>query len=96
MGPPTLETMILSNEHTFHNKPTYQRPRFDNLPPGEWRALYDLKQNEKIVMKSADKGNVVCALQYADYISDGLRQLTDTKFYQPVDTNLAEKHRKEV
>ena len=92
--PPTLEAMILSNEHAFNNRPTCKRYKCDHLTLGEWRALYDLKQNENIVIKSADKGNAVCVLQYEYYISEGLRQLTDAKFYQPVDTTLTEKTQK--
>ena len=40
---PTLEAMLLSNERAFNNRPTYKRPKFNNLTQGEWRALYDLK-----------------------------------------------------
>ena len=55
-----------------------------------------MKQNKDNVIKAADKENAVCVLQREDYISEGLGQLSDTKFYQAVDTNLTEKHRKEV
>ena len=48
------------------------------------------------MIKAADKGNAVCVLQCEDYISEGIKQHSDTKFYQPVDTNLTEKHREEV
>ena len=88
--------MILSNEHASNNRPIYKRPKYDNLTPGERRALYELKQNDNIVIKSTHKGNAVCVLQYEDYISEWLRQLTDTKFLQPIDTNLNEKYKKKV
>ena len=85
--------MILSNVQAFNNRPTYRNPKWDNLTIGEKRVLYDLKQNKDIVIKAAYKGNAVCVLQHEDYISEGFRQLSDTKYYQPVDTNLIEKHR---
>ena len=94
MAPPTLNAIILSNEHAFNNRPTYKRLQFGNLTLGEWGALSDLKQNEDIVIKSTNRGNAACVLQYEDYISEGLRKLTDSKFYQPVDTDLTEKQRK--
>ena len=48
------------------------------------------------MIKATDTGNEVCLLQHEDYISEGIRQLSDTKFYQQVDSNLIDQHRKEV
>ena len=96
MGPPTFEVMIFSKEHAFNNRHNVRRPKWDNLTPETRRELYDLKQNKDIVIKAADKGYAVCLLQREDYIAEVMRQLSDTKFYQPVDTNLTEKHREEV
>ena len=77
--PPNLEAMILSNEQAFNNRHKFRRPKWDNLTTGERRALYDLKQNKDIVIKAADKGNAVCVLRCEDYISEGMRQLSEKK-----------------
>ena len=68
--------MILSNEHTFNTLPIFRRSKQDNLTPGERRALFDLKQNYQIVIKSADKENAICILQCEDYIAEGILQLS--------------------
>ena len=76
VGPPNLEAMNLSNEHAFNNRPTFRRTKWDNITPGERRALYDLKHNKDILIKAADKGNVVCVLQHEEYIFEGMRLLS--------------------
>ena len=65
--------MILSNEHAFNNRQNFKRSKY-NLFSGERKVLYDLIQNKDIAIKSEEKGNAVCVLQYEDYISEGLRQ----------------------
>ena len=96
VGAPNLEAMILSNENALNNRPTYKPPRRNNLSPGERRALKELQLNEDIVIKKADKGAVLVIQDRSDYISEGLRQLSDSNFYKKLDHNPTEKHRVEV
>ena len=35
-----------------------------------------------IIIKPADKGSAVVVLNKKDYIAEGMRQLSDTKFYK--------------
>jgi len=94
-GPANLEAMIISNEHSL-NGYTPHSPVGHNLSVQEKEALTILKNNTNIVIKKADKGSAVVIQNRIDYINEGLRQLSDSNFYQEVPEDLTNKHNKEV
>ena len=55
-----------------------------NLITEERSALYDLKNNKNIVIKSADKGSAVVVWDRDDYIKEAEKQLGDKDIYEEV------------
>ena len=49
-----------------------------------------------MVIKKADKGSNVVIQNVDDYISEGLRQLGDEKFYTKLDHDLTEEFRNKI
>ena len=87
--------MIISNERDFNKRG--KLPHFiNNITPQERAAIRELKDNQKIIIKPADKGSAVVILNRDDYLSEGYKQLSDTNFYLKQDSDLTEKHRIEV
>ena len=56
--------------------------KFSNLTNSERRALYDLKIDESIVIKSVVKGLVVVVWQRQDYIRETEKQVGDKEVYE--------------
>jgi hypothetical protein len=94
-GPPQLEAMILTNECHLSNY-TPKAPRGSNLTHEEKLALTELRANTSVVIKPADKGSAVVIQNPSDYITEGLRQLSDLNFYKEVTEDLTNKHNQEV
>jgi hypothetical protein len=90
-GPPPLEGMILVNEHLL-NTINLHAPRHQNISQDEHQALAELQQATQIVIKPADKGSAVVIQNREDYTSEGLRQLSDTNFYEETETDLTMHH----
>ena len=67
-----------------------------NISPNERKAIRELRDNNKIVIKPADKGSAVVILNREDYLAEGFKQLSDANFYQIQDSDLTEKHRTEI
>jgi hypothetical protein len=88
--------MISVNEHQYNARPTWKSDPRSNLTPGERVAIKELRTNENIVIKPADKGSAVIILNRLDYLKEGYKQLSEPRFYKKVDSCLTEKHRKEV
>jgi hypothetical protein len=55
---------------------------FDNLTPGECTVLQNLRINEDIIIKPADKGSAVVVMDKSAYIREAERQLCDDCFYK--------------
>ena len=72
--------MIIFNEHHL-NEYFPSAPAHHNLTLDESRALYELQHNDQIVIKAADKGSAVVIMNRSDYITEGLRQISDPNFY---------------
>ena len=53
-----------------------------NITNKEKQALYDLSNNQNIIIKKADKNSTICILNATNYINEGLRQLNNDIFYQ--------------
>ena len=48
------------------------------------------------MIKPADKGGTTVILNRADYVAEGLRQLSDQNFYQPIDDDLTTTHNEKI
>ena len=57
-----------------------------NLSKEEWLAIKNLQNNEKIIMKEADKGGSVVIMKRDHYVKMVYEQLNDEKYYKRVDT----------
>lgn len=57
----------------------------NNLTYQERQCLKTLADNRDIIIAQADKGGGVCIVNTVDYISEGTRQLNDTKYYKKLD-----------
>ena len=58
--------------------------KYNNLTREERTALYDLKTDKNIIIKSADKGSAVVVWDGEDYIKEAEKQLGDKDVYQEV------------
>ena len=96
MGPPTLEAMILGNEHALNNREVFQLPKHHNISKEERAAISVLFLNPNIDIQSAEKGSSICILNLKDYVKHGLEQLSNTKFYKKVDSDFTSICNKEI
>ena len=53
-----------------------------NLSPEEFEAIKQLRNDNTIIIKKADKGSTVVLMNRDGYIAEVERQLNDTKFYE--------------
>ena len=67
-----------------------------NISADETKALKQLASNRNIVIKPADKGGAVVILDREFYIAEGIRQLSDPKFYLQQNTDLTGKHHRDI
>ena len=51
--------------------------KYNNLTREEWTALYDLKNDKNIIIKSVDKGSAVVVWDREDYIKEAEKKLGD-------------------
>ena len=65
------------------------KDKFNNLTNSERKALYDLKNDKSIVIKSADKGSAVVVWDREDYIKEAEKQLDDEEIYEEVSNDAA-------
>ena len=95
-GPTNLEAMIACNELEFNTRPEYKPSRRDNLSREERLALKELTENTNIIIKPADKGSAVVIMNRTDYLKEGFRQLSDTKYYTRLENEPTLDFHKEV
>ena len=55
-----------------------------NLTELEKQALKNLKNNNDIIIKPADKGSCTVVMNKIDYINEGIRQLSNSKHYRKI------------
>lgn len=72
------------NNSKKKNNPQYG-PGF--LSHKEQQALAGLKSNQELVIRSADKGGGIVLQDYQDYHSEAIKILSDTTYYQEVDSD---------
>lgn len=94
---PTLQTIdkIVNSTDTYlrrHrviNTPTGQRILLpycrDNLTPDERRAITELRSNQTIIVKPADKGSATVVMDRSAYITEVYRQLNNEQYYRKLD-----------
>ena len=63
----------------FEEKPENSK---NNLSKSDMKGLKELKENEKIVIKEADKGGCVVIMDTSHYVNMVMMQLNDKKTYQ--------------
>lgn len=64
-----------------------QRSAYNNLSKEEKKALEDLKSDDSIVIKPADKGGATVVMNKIDYVEECVRQLSDRNFYEVLPDN---------
>ena len=94
-APAIVEHMTMLNEShiSSQNHPRSHKVR-RNITQAEATAKLNLFKNDTIVIKKADKGSAVVIQNRKDYISEGLKQLSDRKFYLLQEENLTTVHNK--
>ncbi len=53
-----------------------------NLSPDEYNSIISLRNNQNILIKSADKGGATVLMDKENYIFEANRQLNDGKYYK--------------
>ena len=81
---------------TRAGRPKITAPKRKNITPAEKDALRSLVDNDTIIIKPADKGGAIVVQNKDDYIKEGLRQLSDEKFYIKLDHDMTESHNSKV
>ena len=79
----TLEDYLKKTEQLFSPTPPIQT-HHQNLTKEEKQALTQLKNNQDIIIKAADKGSGVVLENKSDYLKNGLEHLSDRKIYLPL------------
>ena len=74
--------LYLSSLEEKLTKVEFPKNKFNNLTNSERKALYDLKNDKSIVIKSADKGSSVLVWDREDYIKEAEKQLGDAQVYK--------------
>ncbi len=77
-------------------KQPIQTTKKRNLNREEYLDLKDLKQNTDITIKKADNGSCVVIQNTTDYINEGVKQLSNPKFYRQLTHSLTNHHTKLV
>ncbi|XP_062619790.1 uncharacterized protein LOC134281322 [Saccostrea cucullata] len=79
---------ILTHQCTQTNE---KRIPYRNLTNEEFQALSNLKNNQNIIIKPADKGGAIVILNREDYISEAHRQLNNQENYTLLETDITPK-----
>ncbi len=58
-----------------------------DLTKEERQALKDLKNDDDIIILSADKGRVTVVMDHSDYTNKAKALINDTNTYQPLNNN---------
>lgn len=80
-----LNTLIHKDKKSLtHFLNISSQPSHTNLTPAEQQAIIQFQQNKSIIIKPADKGSKIVILDTHHYLLEANRQLSDTKYYQPI------------
>ena len=94
-GSNNLETVITMNEIGLQDS-IPPRPRKRNIEITQLKVLKELSATNNIVIKPADKDGATVIMNRADYVAEGLRQLSDQNFYQPTDDDHTAEHNQKI
>ena len=99
-NPPKGENICLDNicdtveRLALETKPV--QAKYSNISPQEREAIKQLKQNQDIIIKPADKGSGVVVMNKEDYMKEAHRQLSDNKTYKLLDQDPTDQFNSEV
>ena len=96
LGPLTLEsTFDKIKEEILSTRYSNRGSKFDrdsNRTKDEFTAIKSLRTNNDLIIKPADKGSAIVVMNRTDYIEEGLRQLSNTDFYEETPNDLTDRH----
>lgn len=72
--------VLMDMDKKYFKKPQASKLH-SNLKKEEYKALNDLKKNDEIIIKKADKGGGLVIMDKSDYIKEAERQLSDANTY---------------
>ena len=81
MPPEVLETIKKINADLSNLKVPYHQK---NLTNDEIKALKNIRQIPDIIIKPADKGSATVIMDKQNYINEGYRQLSDSRYYRKI------------
>ncbi len=91
---PFLEAFFVQvNEEIDNHLP--RTPRANNLTK-EKEAISSLQSNPNLITNKAHEGSAVVLMDTENYIKEAERQLSDTDFYVRTESDLTEKHIKQI
>jgi hypothetical protein len=73
-----------------------KRVRWSNLSREERAGLNELKYNQELMIKKADKGSAIVVMNTSDYITETERQLSNSKAYKRLTEDPTEQYCKEI
>ncbi|XP_071153486.1 uncharacterized protein [Mytilus edulis] len=83
----TLESFIDNVKTDILTNVKINNQTYDNLTPDERVALTNLRDNDDIVIKPADKGSAVVVMDKSNYVQEAIRQLDDDRFYRKLNSD---------
>ncbi|XP_071144979.1 uncharacterized protein [Mytilus edulis] len=83
----TLESFIDNVKTDILTNVKINNQTYDNLTPDERVALTNLRDNDDIVIKPADKGSAVVVMDKSNYVQEAIRQLDDDRFYKKLNSD---------
>ena len=93
-----LDAFIAAVKNDFYNLKyqSYKQNPHKIITAEEAKALTHVKNNENIIIKKADKGAEVVVMSRDDYMTEGIRQLSDANFYVKLDYDPTPNHIDEI
>ena len=92
--PPPISNLehFITKNHLDLSDTKLPKTKYNNISREEREAIKSLSKDSSIVIKQADKGGAVVIMNRTDYIKEGLRQLSDDKFYIETPSDLTSTH----
>lgn len=84
----TTENIL--RKYPIRNNAYYFKSEVEDLSQDQKQSLHKLRDNTDIIIKSADKGGMVCVLDANSYLTEVNRQLNNIKYYKTIEEPLLE------
>lgn len=87
----TVDNIVTSTENFLkryrivNNRNVFLRNFRDNLTSAERKAISELRRNQNIIIKPADKGSATVVINKSAYINEIYRQLHNPSYYRKLD-----------